>query len=182
MNVKTGEVRILRFLSAHDSGRVMSRLTFDSQVIGGVTMGIGLAMTEMRILDRNQTGKIVTGNWHDYKIPTAMDVPAEIVSLPLDLPDNEANSTGAKGLGEPVTIPTAAAVANAVYNATGAEDDIDADQPGRAAPGAGGKKIRTRMTCCRRPPRWCQAAIEGEENQERGKRPGWQRYPKVREG
>ncbi|MCE5264938.1 MAG: xanthine dehydrogenase family protein molybdopterin-binding subunit [Deltaproteobacteria bacterium] len=118
-NVKTGEVRILRFLSAHDSGRAMSRLTFDSQVIGGVTMGIGLAMTEMRILDRNQTGKIVTGNWHDYKIPTAMDVPAEIVSLPLDLPDNAANSTGAKGLGEPVTIPTAAAVANAVFNATG---------------------------------------------------------------
>ena len=118
-NVKTGEVRILRFLSANESGRVMSRLTFDSQVIGGVTMGIGLAMTEARILDGRQTGKIVTGNWHDYKIPTAMDVPAELVSLPIDLPDNEANTTGAKGLGEPVTIPTAAAVANAIYNATG---------------------------------------------------------------
>jgi CO/xanthine dehydrogenase Mo-binding subunit len=119
VNVKTGEVRILRFLSANDSGRVMNALTFDSQVIGGITMGIGLAMTETRILDRNQTGKIVTGNWHDYKIPTAMDVPAEIVSVPIDLPDNEANITGAKGLGEPVTIPTAAAIANAVYNATG---------------------------------------------------------------
>ena len=119
VNVKTGEVRILRFLSANDSGRVMSRLTFDSQVIGGVTMGIGLAMTEMRILDRNLTGKIVNGNWHDYKIPTALDVPAEIVSAPVDLPDGEANTTGAKGLGEPVTIPTAAAVANAICNATG---------------------------------------------------------------
>jgi xanthine dehydrogenase YagR molybdenum-binding subunit len=119
VNIKTGEVRILRFLSANDSGRVMNRLTFDSQVIGGITMGIGLAMTEARILDRNQTGKIVSGNWHDYKIPTAMDVPADIVSVPIDFPDNEANTTGAKGLGEPVTIPTAAAVANAVYNATG---------------------------------------------------------------
>jgi len=119
VNIKTGEVRILRFLSANDSGRVMNRLTFDSQVIGGITMGIGLAMTEARILDRNQTGKIVSGNWHDYKIPTAMDVPADIVSVPIDSPDNEANTTGAKGLGEPVTIPTAAAVANAVYNATG---------------------------------------------------------------
>jgi xanthine dehydrogenase YagR molybdenum-binding subunit len=119
VNIKTGEVRILRFLSANDSGRVMNRLTFDSQVIGGITMGIGLAMTEARILDRNQTGKIVSGNWHDYKIPTAMDVPADIVSVPIDSPDNEANTTGAKGLGEPVTIPTAAAVANAVYNAIG---------------------------------------------------------------
>ncbi len=82
-------------------------------------MGIGLAMTEMRVLDRNQTGKIVTGNWHDYKIPTAMDVPAEIASCPTDVPDNEANIAGAKGLGEPVTIPTAAAVANAVFHATG---------------------------------------------------------------
>ena len=119
VNIKTGEVRILRFLSANDSGRVMSGLTYESQVIGGITMGIGLAMTEVRILDGNQTGRILSGNWHDYKIPTASDVPAEIASVPIDLPDNEANTTGAKGLGEPVTIPTAAAVANAVYNATG---------------------------------------------------------------
>jgi CO/xanthine dehydrogenase Mo-binding subunit len=119
VNIKTGEVRILRFLSANDSGRVMSGLTFDSQVIGGITMGIGLAMMEVRILDRNQTGKIVSGNWHDYKIPTAMDIPVDIVSVPIDSPDNEANTTGAKGLGEPVTIPTAAVVANAIYNATG---------------------------------------------------------------
>ena len=119
VNIKTGEVRILRFLSANDSGRVMGGLTYESQVIGGVTMGIGLAMTEARILDRNQTGRILSGNWHDYKIPTAYDIPPDIESLPIDVPDDEANSTGAKGLGEPVTIPTAAAVANAVYNATG---------------------------------------------------------------
>jgi xanthine dehydrogenase YagR molybdenum-binding subunit len=58
-------------------------------------------------------------NWHDYKLPTALDVPAEIVSLPIDPEDAEANTAGAKGLGEPVTIPAAAAVANAVYHATG---------------------------------------------------------------
>jgi len=86
--------------------------------MGGITMGIGLALTEQRVFDR-QTGKVVNCNLHDYKIPTAMDVPAEIVSNPIDVPDPEANSTGAKGLGEPVTIPTAAAVANAVYDATG---------------------------------------------------------------
>jgi xanthine dehydrogenase YagR molybdenum-binding subunit len=101
------------------SGRVMSRLTYDNQVFGGITMGIGLAMTEARVLDKNQTGKMVNRNWHDYKLPTALDVPEDIVSLPIEPEDTEANTTGAKGLGEPVTIPTAAAVANAVYHATG---------------------------------------------------------------
>jgi xanthine dehydrogenase YagR molybdenum-binding subunit len=118
VNERTGEVKVLRFLSANDSGRVMNRLTYDGQVIGGVTMGLGLALTEQRVLDR-QTGKMVNRNWHDYKVPTAMDVPPEIASLPIEVPDNEANISGAKGLGEPVTIPTAAAVANAVYDATG---------------------------------------------------------------
>jgi CO/xanthine dehydrogenase Mo-binding subunit len=66
-----------------------------------------------------QTGKMCNRNWHDYKLPTALDVPADIVSLPLELDDPEANTTGAKGLGEPVTIPTAAALANAVCDATG---------------------------------------------------------------
>jgi xanthine dehydrogenase YagR molybdenum-binding subunit len=82
-------------------------------------MGIGLATTEMRILDGTQTGKLVNRNWHDYKLPTALDVPADITSAPVEMPDAEANTTGAKGLGEPVTIPTAAAVANAVYHAVG---------------------------------------------------------------
>jgi xanthine dehydrogenase YagR molybdenum-binding subunit len=119
VNTRTGEVRILRFLGAHESGRVMDRLTFDNQVFGGITMGIGLAMTETRILDANSTGKMVNCNLHDYKLPTALDVPVDMVSLPVDLPDSEANNTGAKGLGEPVTIPTAAAIANAIYDAVG---------------------------------------------------------------
>jgi xanthine dehydrogenase YagR molybdenum-binding subunit len=119
VDIRTGEVRILRFLGAHDSGRVMSRLTYDNQVFGGITMGIGFAMTEARILDRQQTGKMVNRNWHDYKLPTALDIPADMVCLPIELDDPEANTTGAKGLGEPVTIPTAAAIANAVYHATG---------------------------------------------------------------
>lgn len=119
VNTRTGEVRILRFLSTNESGRVMNRLGFDSQVIGGITMGIGLAATEVRILDGRQTGKMVNRNWHDYKLPTALDVPVDIVSVPIEMPDAEANITGAKGLGEPVTIPTAAAIANAVYHAVG---------------------------------------------------------------
>jgi CO/xanthine dehydrogenase Mo-binding subunit len=119
VNTKTGEVKVLRFLAAQESGRVMNRLTYDNQVVGGITWGVGLALTEARILDAQHTGKMVNRNWHDYKIPTALDVPAEIISLPVEPEDTEANTTGAKGLGEPVTIPTAAAIANAVYNAIG---------------------------------------------------------------
>jgi CO/xanthine dehydrogenase Mo-binding subunit len=119
VNTGTGEVRVIRFLAAQDSGRVMDRLTFDNQTMGGVVMGIGFGLTEGRILDRNQTGKLVNKNWHDYKLPTMLDVPADIAVLPIDRPDPEANLTGSKGLGEPVTIPTAAAIANAVYHATG---------------------------------------------------------------
>ena len=76
-------------------------------------------MTEARVLDRSQTGKMVNKNWHDYKLPTALDVPADMVTLPIELEDPAANTAGAKGLGEPCTIPTAAAVANAVCNAIG---------------------------------------------------------------
>jgi xanthine dehydrogenase YagR molybdenum-binding subunit len=119
VNIQTGEVKVLRFLAAQESGRVMNRLTYDNQVAGGITWGVGLALTEARILDAQQTGKMVNRNWHDYKIPTALDVPAEVISLPIEPEDTEANTTGAKGLGEPVTIPTAAAIANAVYNAIG---------------------------------------------------------------
>jgi len=129
VDMKTGEVRIIRFVSANDSGRVMDRLTYNNQVVGGITMGVGLATTEMRVLDGDQTGKMLNRNWHDYKLPTALDVPAQIVSVPIDRPDDEANTTGSKGLGEPVTIPTAAAVANAIYNATGIRMTTSAINP-----------------------------------------------------
>jgi CO/xanthine dehydrogenase Mo-binding subunit len=119
VDTRTGEVKVLRFLGAHDSGRVMDRLTYDNQVFGGITMGIGFALTEERLLDHGGTGKMVNRAWHDYKVPTMLDVPAQMTSLPHDAPDPEANTTGAKGLGEPVTIPTAPAVANAICHATG---------------------------------------------------------------
>ena len=119
VNTGTGEVKVLRHLAAQDSGRVMNERTFENQTQGGITMGLGLALTEMRVLDRNQTGKMVNRNWHDYKIPTAMDVPVEQTVVPIDLHDYEANNTAAKGLGEPATIPAAPAIANAIYHACG---------------------------------------------------------------
>lgn len=119
VNTLTGEIRLRRFLGAHDSGRVMNRLTYDNQVYGGIVMGLGFALCEERWLDERQTGKMCNRNWHDYKLPTALDAPAAMASLPIDPGDRLANNTGAKGLGEPVTIPTAAAIANALRMATG---------------------------------------------------------------
>lgn len=119
VNVRTGEVKVIRFLAAQDSGRVMNRLTYTSQVIGGITMGIGLALTEERVLDRAQTCKMLNANWHDYKIPTALDVPADKTVIAIDPHDTACNTAGAKGLGEPATVPAASAIANAVYDAIG---------------------------------------------------------------
>lgn len=118
VNTRTGEVRLIRYVAAQDSGRVMNALTFENQVLGGVTMGIGFGLTEQRVLDR-QTGKLASGSWHDYKIPTAMDFPTNFQCVPVDPHDKECNSVGAKGLGEPATVPVAAAIANAVCNAIG---------------------------------------------------------------
>jgi len=118
VNTLTGELRLLRLLGTNESGRVINRLTWDGQLVGGVTMGIGFATTELRVLD-GPTGKLCNKNWHDYKLPTALDVPVETLSKPIDITDEQANIVGAKGLGEPVTIPTAGAIANAVYDAIG---------------------------------------------------------------
>ena len=119
VNVHTGEIRVIRLLACHDSGRVMNPLTHESQIFGGMVMGIGFALTEQRVLDDHQTGRMVNANWHDYKIPTAKDVPLDQSCLTIDPQDAECNSTGAKGVGEIGTVPTAPAIANAVYRATG---------------------------------------------------------------
>jgi xanthine dehydrogenase YagR molybdenum-binding subunit len=118
VNTRTGEVHVVRLVAAHDSGRVMNLKTYANQVFGGMTMGVGFGLTEQRVLDP-QTGKMANANWHDYKIPTAMDVPLEQTCVPVDPHDTACNTTGAKGLGEPATIPTAAAIANAVHHAIG---------------------------------------------------------------
>jgi len=119
VNTKTGEIKVLRFVAAHDSGRVMNLKTFQNQVFGGVTMGIGFALTEDRVMDHKQLGRMLSANLHDYKLATALDAPADKTVVVVDPHDTECNSTGAKGVGEPATIPTAPAVANAVFHATG---------------------------------------------------------------
>jgi xanthine dehydrogenase YagR molybdenum-binding subunit len=119
VNTKTGEIKVLRFVATHDSGRPLNVKTYANQVVGGITMGIGLGLTEARVLDGRQRGKLLTVNLHDYKMPTALDAPADITVTPIDPHDTVCNTTGAKGIGEPATIPTAPAIANAVFHAVG---------------------------------------------------------------
>jgi CO/xanthine dehydrogenase Mo-binding subunit len=95
----------------------MNPAVANGQVAGGVIQGVGYALTEERIIDR-ATGIILNPNLEDYALPTALDVPA-IDSNFIDDSDNEANNTGAKGLGEPPIIPTAPAIANAIAQAIG---------------------------------------------------------------
>jgi xanthine dehydrogenase YagR molybdenum-binding subunit len=118
VNTGTGEVRVVRMVAANESGRVINSRTFENLVFGGMTQGLGYALTEKRVMDR-QTGKMCNPNLHDYKVPGAMDVPVDHEVLPVDLKDNECNNVGCKGLGEPAHVPTAAAIANAVYDAIG---------------------------------------------------------------
>jgi xanthine dehydrogenase YagR molybdenum-binding subunit len=118
VNTRTGEMRVLRMLAAQDSGRVMNLFGYRNQVFGGFLMGLGLAMTERRVMD-SSTGKMVNANFHDYKIPTAKDVPVEMTCLPIDPHDTECNINGTKGLGEPAIVPAGTAIANAFHNATG---------------------------------------------------------------
>lgn len=139
VNTRTGEVAVTRLVAAQESGRPMNRLTYDNQVFGGMAMGLGLARTERRVLDR-QTGKMVNANWHDYKVPTAMDVPPDQVVVAIDPQDRECNTIGAKGIGEPATIPTAAAIANAVYDAVGVRVLDSPVTPERLLPLLGGKR------------------------------------------
>jgi len=117
VDTQTGEVRVLRVVAAHDCGRVINPALVDSQVIGGVTQGLGFALTEERVVD-HALGLVLNPNLEEYKVPTAADV-TEIVNATESMPDWEANEVGAKGIGEPPIIPTAAALANAIYDAVG---------------------------------------------------------------
>jgi xanthine dehydrogenase YagR molybdenum-binding subunit len=118
VNTRTGEVKVVRLLGANESGRVINRKTFDNQVYGGMNQGVGFALIEKRVLD-NQTGKMCNVNLHDYKVATALDVPADHQVLAIDPKDMECNNVGCKGLAEPATVPTGAAIANAIYDAIG---------------------------------------------------------------
>jgi xanthine dehydrogenase YagR molybdenum-binding subunit len=119
VDIETGEVRVERIAAIHDVGRVINPLGAASQVEGGVIQGIGHTLSEERLIDPD-SGAILTQTLDAYKLPTIADVP-EIVTELLDIPDEHLTNLGSKGLGEPPIIPTAAAIANAIRDATGAD-------------------------------------------------------------
>jgi xanthine dehydrogenase YagR molybdenum-binding subunit len=112
-----GEVRVERIVAVHDVGRIVNPLTASSQVEGGILQGIGFALFEELVVDPT-TGVPVNARLDDYKLPTIADVPEIVVDFP-NLADPNLPNVGAKGLGEPPIIPTAAAIANAFAHATG---------------------------------------------------------------
>jgi xanthine dehydrogenase YagR molybdenum-binding subunit len=117
VDVETGVVKVEKVVAVHDAGRIVDTLTARNQVNGGVIQGISYALFEERRLDRAQ-GDMVNPTHDTYRILGAADCPEiDVVFVKMD---NGFNNVGMMGLGEPATVPTAAAVANAVFNATGA--------------------------------------------------------------
>jgi xanthine dehydrogenase YagR molybdenum-binding subunit len=119
VDVETGEVRVERVAAIHDVGRIVNPLGASSQVEGGVIQGIGHTLSEERLLDP-ETGRVLTTSLDAYRMPTIADV-SEIVCEFVDKPDEHLTNLGSKGLGEPPIVPIAAAIANAIRDATGAE-------------------------------------------------------------
>ena len=117
VDTETGKIKVLKIVAAHDIGRVLNWKTCENQFHGGIIQGLGFALMEERILDYN-TGKVLNTNFHEYKIPTIKDIP-DIEIYVVSTGDILLSNTGVKGMAEPAIIPTAAAIANAVYNAIG---------------------------------------------------------------
>jgi xanthine dehydrogenase molybdenum-binding subunit len=111
---ETGKVKILNYVAAHDVGRAINPLLLEGQVYGGITMGVGYALSEQLILHK---GEVMNPNFRDYKMLTAKDrIPIKALVVETDDP---AGPFGAKGIGEPGCVPTAPAIANAIYDAIG---------------------------------------------------------------
>ncbi|MGY1495821.1 xanthine dehydrogenase family protein molybdopterin-binding subunit [Streptomyces sp. QTS52] len=112
-----GLVRVRRVLGVYDCGRIISPKLADSQAIGGIVGGIGTALLEHTVTD-HRDGRIVNPSMADYLVPVNADVP-EVRAIYLDGEDNSGNALGVKGIGEVVQVGVAAAIGNAVFNATG---------------------------------------------------------------
>jgi len=111
---ETGQVKILNYVAAHDVGKALNPMLLEGQIYGGGLMGIGYALGEKMVLEK---GILKNGNFLDYKMPTARDVPP--VQAVIVETDEQAGPFGAKGIGEPGLVPTAPAIANAIYDAVG---------------------------------------------------------------
>ncbi len=111
---ETGRVRIVKYVAAHDVGKAINPMLLEGQINGGGVMGLGYALSENMVF---RNGKLMNPNYLDYKMLTAKDIPPmEAVIVETDEQDGP---FGAKGIGEPGLVPTAPAIANAIYDAVG---------------------------------------------------------------
>jgi xanthine dehydrogenase YagR molybdenum-binding subunit len=117
INADTGEIRVSRMLGVFSVGRVINPVTARSQFLGGMTMGIGMALHERGVMDP-RFGTIVNHDFADYHIPTCADI-EDIDAIWLEEPEAPPGVLGARGLGEIGIVGAAAAIANAAYHATG---------------------------------------------------------------
>jgi CO/xanthine dehydrogenase Mo-binding subunit len=116
VDVEFGELRVLKYLAVHDSGRIVNPLTATSQVKGGATMGLGMALHEQLLYDRG-SGVPLNAGYYGARVATHLDAP--VIDVMFVEPDDEYGPYGAKPVGEPPIIPSVAAVGNAFFNATG---------------------------------------------------------------
>ena len=112
----TGEVRVINLVIIQDVGKAINPLIVEGQMQGGAVQGIGWALYEQMQYD--DTGQLLSGSWMDYAVPDSMQA-SPLETIIIEIP-SEAGPFGAKGVGEPPIIPTAAAIANAIADATGA--------------------------------------------------------------
>jgi aerobic carbon-monoxide dehydrogenase large subunit len=113
VDAETGRVRLLKYVVAHDCGKVINPIIVEGQIHGGVAQGVGGALGEEMVYD--EQGQLLTGSLMEYAVPTAMDLPP-IDTVHLEYP-SERNPLGIKGLGEGGAISPPAAIANAVEDA-----------------------------------------------------------------
>jgi xanthine dehydrogenase molybdenum-binding subunit len=135
VDTETGVVRLLNVTAAHDVGRVLNRLGIEGQIEGGIVMGQGYALTEDLLVHE---GRVINPNFRDYKLVTAPEIPEMDITF-IESMDGE-GPQGAKGVGEAPAICMAAAVANAIHNATGVrvyEAPFTPEKVYRALHGAG---------------------------------------------
>ena len=113
----TGIVKVTRFLAVTGAGKILNPKTARSQIIGGIVWGIGMALTEESIIDPRY-GNFATRSFADYHVPTNLDI-GDLDAMFINEKDFVPNKMGVKGIGEVGIVGVAAAVANAVFNATG---------------------------------------------------------------
>jgi len=112
---ETGEVAVLRIVASHDCGTPINPMLVEGQVEGGISMGVGFALQEEILFDA--AGRQVNPNLTNYIMPTTLDMPEIEVNIVQSY--DPTGPFGAKGVGEPTSVPTAAAIANAIYDAVG---------------------------------------------------------------